>query len=580
MAPPPPRLAAVLVACLCSLLAAAEAKVHHHTWDIEYHRKSPDCFEKLAVTINGEAPGPTIHATQGDTVVVTVRNKLETENTAIHWHGIRQRGSPWSDGTAAVTQCPILPGETFTYRFVVDRAGTYMYHAHYGMQRVAGLDGMIVVSVPDGVAEPFAYDEERTVLLMDWWHQSVYEQAVGLASDPLVFVGEPQSLLINGRGIFANCSSSSSHQLAAPPPGGAACNASCAAMPPPPLFTAVPGKTYRLRIGSLTSLSSLNFEIEGHSMTVVEADGHYVSPVAVDSLFIYSGETYSVLVKADQDPSRSYWAASHVVGRKRETPSAMAVLRYAGNGGANPPPTPRPAGPAWDDVAPRLAQSRSLAVARPGHVIPAPPRADRTLLLLNTQNRIGGHVRWAINGVSLRFPATPYLVSMKRGMRGAYDDRRPPPGAYDDGGSGYDIAKPPAANGTVASAAYRLALGSVVDVVLQNTAALNGRSETHPWHLHGHDFWVLGHGEGRFDPGRDAAGLNVRDPVMKNTVALHPLGWTAVRFVADNPGVWLFHCHVEAHVYMGMGVVFEEGVDKVGRLPKSIMGCGRSRGHN
>ncbi|CAO1944080.1 unnamed protein product [Urochloa humidicola] len=71
---------------------------------------------------------------------------------------------------------------------------------------------------------------------------------------------------------------------------------------------------------------------------------------------------------------------------------------------------------------------------------------------------------------------------------------------------------------------------------------------------------------------------DLKDPVMKNTVALHPLGWTAVRFVADNPGVWLFHCHVEAHVYMGMGVVFEEGVDKVGRLPKSIMGCGRSRG--
>ncbi|CAO2167352.1 unnamed protein product [Urochloa humidicola] len=568
MAPPSRRrmLAAVLCS-LAALLVVGEAKVHHHTWDIAYQRKSPDCFEKLAVTINGEAPGPTIRATQGDTVVVTVRNKLETENTAIHWHGIRQRGSPWADGTAGVTQCPILPGETFTYRFVVDRAGTYFYHAHYGMQRVAGLDGMIMVSVPDGVAEPFAYDEEHTVLLMDWWHQSVYEQAVGLASDPLVFVGEPQSLLINGRGMF-NCS-----KLAAASPVGA-CNA-CAALPAP-LFTAVPGKTYRLRIGSLTSLSSLNFEIEGHSMTVVEADGHYVRPVVVDSLFIYSGETYSVIVKADQDPSRNYWAASHVVGRKRETPSAMAVLRYAGNGD-NTPPTPRPAGPAWDDAAPRLAQSRSLASAHRDHVIPAPPRPDRTLLLLNTQNRIGGHVRWAINGVSLRFPATPYLVSMKRGLRGAYDDERPPPDAYDYRGFG-DIASPPPANGTVASAAYRLALGSVVDVVLQNTAALNSRSETHPWHLHGHDFWVLGYGEGKFEPERDTAGFNLMDPVMKNTVALHPLGWTAVRFVADNPGVWLFHCHVEAHVYMGMGVVFEEGVDKVGRLPKSIMGCGRSRG--
>ncbi|TKW12127.1 hypothetical protein SEVIR_5G016600v4 [Setaria viridis] len=565
-----PTLAVVLGAFLCSLAAlSAEAKVHHHTWDIAYHRKSLDCFEKLAVTVNGEAPGPTIRATQGDTVVVTVRNMLETENTGIHWHGIRQRGSPWADGTVGVTQCPILPGESFTYRFVVDRPGTYLYHAHYGMQRVAGLDGMLVVSESDGVVEPFTYDEEHTVLLMDWWHKSVYEQAVGLASDPLEFVGEPQSLLINGRGMFG-CSP------AAPGGGAAACNASCAL---PALFTAVPGKTYRLRIGSLTSLSSLNFEIEGHSMTVVEADGHYVRPVVVDSLFVYSGETYSVLVKADQDPSRNYWAASHVVGRRRKTPSAMAVLSYAGNDPRAPPPTPPPAGPAWDDAAPRVAQSRSLAAAHPDHVLPAPPRPDRTLLLLNTQNRIDGHVRWAINGVSLRFPATPYLVSMKRGLRGAYDDQRPPADAYDNYRS-YDIASPPAANGTVASAAYRLALGSVVDVVLQNTAALNGMSETHPWHLHGHDFWVLGYGEGKFEPGRDAAKFNLRDPVMKNTVALHPLGWTAVRFVADNPGVWLFHCHIEAHVYMGMGVVLEEGVEKVSRLPKSIMGCGRSEGHN
>jgi FtsP/CotA-like multicopper oxidase with cupredoxin domain len=88
---------------------------------------------------------------------------------------------------------------------------------------------------------------------------------------------------------------------------------------------------------------------------------------------------------------------------------------------------------------------------------------------------------------------------------------------------------------------------------------------------------VLGYGEGRFEPGRDEAELNLRDPVTRNTVALQLMGWTMVRFVADNPGVWLFHYHIEAHVYMGIGVVFEEGVDKVGRLPSSIMGCGRSR---
>uniref|UniRef100_A0A0D9XFE7 L-ascorbate oxidase n=1 Tax=Leersia perrieri TaxID=77586 RepID=A0A0D9XFE7_9ORYZ len=540
---------ALLCLCLCALAsAAAAAKTHHLTWNISYQYKTLDCggVRKLAVAINGEVPGPTIRATQGDTLAVTI-------------------GTPWADGTAGVTQCPILPGETFTYRFVVDRPGTYMYHAHYGMQRVAGLDGMLVVSVPDGVAEPFAYDEEHTVLLMDWWHKSVYEQAVGLASVPMVFVGEPQSLLINGRGVFKASNAS-----------GDDCSS------PPTLFTAVPGKTYRLRIGSLTSLSSLSFAIEGHTMTVVEADGYYVTPATVTNLFIYSGETYSVLLTADQNPSRNYWATSHVVSRKPETPPALAVVRYATAGDLPPPP---PAGPAWDDTASRVNQSRSFsALAAGGHVPPPPPaRPDRVLLLLNTQDKtVDGHTKWFINGVSLAFPETPYLISMKHNLRGEFE-QRPPPDSYDH--ARLSISSPPPANTSGRAAVYRIAPGSVVDVVLQNTRnPANGKSETHPWHLHGHDFWVLGYGEGKFDPEIDGGGLMRgsigRPPVMKNTVALHPMGWTAVRFVADNPGVWLFHCHLEAHVYMGMGVVFEVGVERVPRLPAAIMGCGRTKGHH
>ncbi|PKI31063.1 hypothetical protein CRG98_048546, partial [Punica granatum] len=50
----------------------------------------------------------------------------------------------------------------------------------------------------------------------------------------------------------------------------------------------------------------------GHNMTVVEADGHYVEPFTVKNIFIYSGETYSILVKAEQDPSRNYWMTTSV----------------------------------------------------------------------------------------------------------------------------------------------------------------------------------------------------------------------------------------------------------------------------
>lgn len=71
-----------------------EARVRHYRWDVKYEYKSPDCFQKLVMTINGGTPGPTILAQQGDTIVVELKNSLLTDNIAIHWHGIRQVSVP------------------------------------------------------------------------------------------------------------------------------------------------------------------------------------------------------------------------------------------------------------------------------------------------------------------------------------------------------------------------------------------------------------------------------------------------------------------------------------------------------
>ncbi|XP_052190654.1 L-ascorbate oxidase-like [Diospyros lotus] len=546
-------------------LLFAEARVRRYKWEVKYEYKSPDCYKKLVITINGKTPGPTILAQQNDTVVVEVKNGLLTENLAIHWHGIRQIGTPWFDGMEGVTQCPILPGDTFIYKFVVDRPGTYLYHAHYGMQREAGLYGSIRVSLPDGFSEPFSYDYDRSIILNDWYHKSTYEQATGLSSIPFGWVGEPQSLLIQGKGRF-NCSS--------PEMEASTCNVTnpeCF----PYAITVIPGKTYRLRIGSLTTLSALSFEIEGHNMTVVEADGRYVEPFVVQNLFIYSGETYSVLIKADQDPKRNYWASTKVVSRNNTTPNGLAILNYYPNHPRRSPSTSPPPGPAWDDVPPRLAQSRAIK-ARQGHISPPPRASDRIIVMLNTQNLINGYTHWSVNNVSFHLPSTPYLIALKQNLTDAFD-QTPPPNGYDF--LNYDIYNPPKnSNATASNAIYRLQFNSTVDIVLQNANSMTkNNSETHPWHLHGHDFWVMGYGEGKFDMYKDPLKYNLVNPIMKNTVPVHHYGWTALRFRADNPGVWAFHCHIESHFYMGMGVVFEEGIERVGELPESIMGCGESK---
>ncbi|KAL6554837.1 hypothetical protein OROGR_006095 [Orobanche gracilis] len=554
-----------VLVCSLSVVPRVESRVRRYKWEVKYEFKSPDCYKKLAITINSRTPGPSIIAEQGDTIVVELTNNLLTENVAIHWHGIRQIGTPWMDGTEGVAQCPILPGDTFIYNFVVDRAGTYLYHAHYGMQREAGLYGSIRVSLPNGQSEPFVYDYDRSIILTDWYHKSTYEQATGLSSIPFVWVGEPQSILIQGRGKF-NCSTTGIES--------GLCNATSPECVPYAL-TVVPGKTYRLRVGSLTALSALSFEIEGHNMTVVEADGHYVEPFVVKNLFIYSGETYSVLIEADQEPSRNYWASAKVVSRKNTTPNGLAIFNYYPNHPRRSPPTIAPVGPNWDDVRPRLVQSQSTKAHR-NFVHPPPQTSDRTIVMLNTQNRIDGKVRWSVNNVSFNLPHTPYLIAYKQNLLHAFNQRAPPDG-YDS--KNYDIfGVSKNVNATVSNGVYRLRFNTTVDVVLQNANTMNfNNSETHPWHLHGHDFWVVGYGTGKFDSVEDPKSYNLVNPIMKNTVAVHPYGWTALRFRANNPGVWAFHCHIESHFYMGMGVIFEEGVNRVGKLPESIMGCGEAK---
>ncbi|KAJ8422144.1 hypothetical protein Cgig2_026687 [Carnegiea gigantea] len=196
------------------VVGSTVAKVRHFKWSVEYTYWAPDCEERVVMAINGQFPGPTIRACAGDTLHIELTNKLSTEGVVIHWHGIRQVGTPWADGTASISQCAINPGETFTYRFKVDKVGyfdmlqpgTYFYHGHYGMQRSAGLYGSLIVDLAGGEKEPFHYDGELNLLLSDWWHKSTHEQEVGLSSKPFRWIGEPQDELV-GKGKGGGCDS-------------------------------------------------------------------------------------------------------------------------------------------------------------------------------------------------------------------------------------------------------------------------------------------------------------------------------------------------------------------------------------
>ncbi|KAL6516377.1 hypothetical protein OROGR_019682 [Orobanche gracilis] len=496
---------------LSTMFVESSAKVLTHNWTVEYKSWSPDGVNGSVIAINGKFPGPTINARAGDTIVVILTNGLPaSEGVVIHWHGIRQFGTPWADGTANISQCPINPGKSFVYNYTVEKpsqrigsftnssirrkAGTYFYHGHYGMQRSAGLYGSLIVDVAEGESEKFVYGGgEFNLLLSDWWHEGSHQQEIDLNSNPMKWIGEPQTF----------------------------------------------------------------------------ADGNYVDPFTVDNMDIYSGESYSVLITTDQNASQNYWVSVSVRGREPKTPQGLTILNYLPNSGKVLPKSPPPVAPLWNDYNYSKNFSKHIFALK-GY--PAPPSSsNRRIILLNTQNFIDGRTKWAINNVSLVLPATPFLGSIKQNLKNAFDQRRPPNGFNRH----YDVMKPGAnPNTTAGSGVYTLTLQTTVDVILQNANALKlNVSEIHPWHLHGHDFWVLGYGEGKFTA-EDEKKFNLVNPPLRNTAVIFPYGWTALRFLANNPGVWIFHCHIEPHLHMGMGVVFAEGVRRVGKIPKEALGCG------
>jgi L-ascorbate oxidase len=146
---------------------------------------APDCTPRQSTVINGTSPGPILRFRAGDHVFIRVHNTHRDQNATVHWHGLSQYASPFSDGTPLASQWPIAPGQFFDYEFSLgeDSVGSYFYHAHVGLQTMLAHGGFIV-DEPVGHSPPYAYDEERVILLADYYHASDTNITKGLLADP------------------------------------------------------------------------------------------------------------------------------------------------------------------------------------------------------------------------------------------------------------------------------------------------------------------------------------------------------------------------------------------------------------
>ena len=115
---------------------------------------------------NGQSPGPTIEAVEGDRIRIFVTNKLP-EVTSVHWHGVLVPSG--MDGVSGLTQAPIGVGKTYLYEFVLQRAGTFMYHPHADemTQMAMGMMGLFIVHPKDAkqhrVDRDFGFMAKRAV---------------------------------------------------------------------------------------------------------------------------------------------------------------------------------------------------------------------------------------------------------------------------------------------------------------------------------------------------------------------------------------------------------------------------------
>ncbi|MCD7463480.1 Laccase-4 [Datura stramonium] len=522
----------------CIFPAFVECRIRRYNFNVMMKNTTRLCSSKPIATVNGKFPGPTVYAREGDTVLVNVVNHVKY-NVSIHWHGVRQLRTGWSDGPAYITQCPIQPGQNYVYNFTITgQRGTLFWHAHILWLR-ATMHGAIVILPKLGVPYPFPKpDHEAVVVLAEWWKsdtEAVINQAIKSGLAPNV----SDAHTINGHpGAISNCPSQGGYTLSVDP-----------------------GKSYMLRIINAALNEELFFKIAGHKMTVVEVDATYVKPFKTDTVIIAPGQTTNVIVTADQGSGKYMVAASPFMDAPIavDNVTATATLHYSGTL-ANSVTTltttpPKNATPVANNFIDSL---RSLNSKK--YPAKVPKNVDHSLFFTvglginpcpTCKQGNGSRVVASINNVTFTMPTVAILQAHFFGIKGVYTTDFPqnPPFKFNYTGT------PPTNLATMSGTkVYRLPYNATVQLVLQDTGIIS--PENHPIHLHGFNFFAVGKGLGNFNPKTDPVNFNLVDPVERNTIGVPAGGWVAIRFRADNPGVWFMHCHLEIHTTWGLKMAF------------------------
>ncbi|WP_336273070.1 copper resistance system multicopper oxidase [Vreelandella indica] len=530
------------------------------------------------VTISGSIPGPLVRLKEGQDAVIRVTNQLD-EDTSIHWHGLLL---PYEmDGVPGVSYAGIKPGETFRYAFPVKQSGTYWYHSHSGLQEQQGHYGPLII---DPIApEPFAYDREYVVMLSDWTFENPMSVLKKLKkqSDYYNYQRRTVPELFNdaeenGWGKTVRERMVWARSRMAPTDiadvSAATYTYLINGMAPDSNWTGLfrPGERIRLRFINGAAMSYFDVRIPGLKMTVVQADGQNVQPVAVDEFRIGVAETYDVIVEPVDEAAYTIFAASmDRSGYARGTLASKAGLEAAIPPLGNPPVrTMKDMGmgamampgmtSAPKDGLPAM-NMKDGTMAMPGEM----PAKKQTMDSMDMSRNRGTGMSTASSPVKhgpdrhgkgntmvAEFPSNRLsepgdglenngrrvLVYTDLRSLSPYPDQRTPErevelhltGVMDRYMWSFDGKKFSEVDGPV-----HFKYGERLRLVLVNDTMME-----HPIHLHG--MWMeLENGAGEYRP-------------RKHTLNVKPGERLTALISADAPGNWAFHCHLLYHLDMGM----------------------------
>lgn len=285
------------------------------------------------------------------------------------------------------------------------------------------------------------------------------------------------------------------------------------------VITVRKGTRYRFRMVSTSCDPFWDFSIDNHTMTVIEADGEYTEALNVDQIPIFAGQRYSFILHADQEVD-NYWVRANPNRGTRGFAGGInsAILRYIG-------------APDEEPTTPEVIPKNTLVEANlhnlHGGDVPGGSGPADTQLTFNFDFD-GATNRFTVNNKTLKpIDSLPVLLQILSGT--------PPEKIVPQDG------------------VYFLERNKTIEIVMPGGIP----GSPHPMHLHGHTFDVV--------RSIGSTQYNYNNPVRRDVVSIGSLAsdLATIRFRTDNPGPWIFHCHIDWHLDLGFAVVFAEATGDI-----------------